>query len=418
MELLKVFVGDGAASAVGSALSKNTMVKGDLLLLDATTHAIATGSSTAVVIAGCNDKGIYVSAPITNANIKYLNYQTYTSPVEATSTVAINATPLLVAGDTYTVGVQIKEDLRMGTYNKNTEILASYVVPSSAVITNTATNFVYLKEMASNLAKGFAANPLTSAGAPSQLIKAVRTATGGTLTALGMAAGVTKGARQVTATSHGRAVGDFVALDGALYQIEAVTTNSFTLDTAFQGATASLSSNIAGGAGQAAYYSVVPTAFNFVFTSLAQTQQNRYDQFRMVDFVIVTPKGNSTGIFTVTSTAPTYPTGSYRQVRDLEEKAYTNSMPLINYREFPFETFPLNADSGTNYAILTIGFVSSWGYNYMQSNQNEFLHTVVVAAPAVDGSQFDSVNSPANSSNFATTFNAWYTGTDPFSNLT
>jgi hypothetical protein len=46
------------------------------------------------------------------------------------------------------------------------------------------------------------------------------------------------------------------------------------------------------------------------------------------------------------------------------------------------------------------------------------LQTVVVAAPAVDGSQFDSVNSPANSSNFATTFNAWYTGTDPFSNLT
>jgi hypothetical protein len=53
----------------------------------------------------------------------------------------------------------------------------------------------------------------------------------------------------------------------------------------------------------------------------------------------------------------------------------------------------------------------------MQSSQNEFLHTVVVAAPAASGSPFDSDISP-NGNNFATVWNAWYTGTDPFTNLT
>jgi len=405
MELLKVFVGD---AAISGTVNKNTMIKGDLLLLDASTHAVADANSTSVVIAACNDKGIYLSAPISASNIKYINYQAAGSGTEAQGSVAIAATPLLVAGDTYTIGVQIKEDLRMGTYNKNTEILASYVVPSSASITDAASNFTYLKDMASTMAKGFAANPLTSAGSPSQLVKVVRTATGGTKLALGMAAGVTKGARQVTATAHGRSVGDFVALDGALYQIESKTTDTFTLDTAYQGNTATLTSNAGGGAGQAAYFSVVPTAFNFSFTAIAQSQQNRYDQFRMVDFVIITPKGNSTGIFTVTKTDPVYPTGSYRQIRDLEEKAHTNSMPLINYREFPFEVFPLNADPSLSYATLTIVYTLGAGYNYMQSSQKEFLHTVVVAAPVASNSQFDPTITPtANPSNFATTWNVW-----------
>jgi hypothetical protein len=405
MELLKVFVGD---SAISGAVNKNTMVKGDLLLLDATTHAVATANSEAVVIAACNDKGVYVSAPITKAGIKYIKYQAYTPPVEAQGSVDILATPLLVAGETYTLGVQIKEDLRMGTYNKNTEILASYVVPSTAVITSTGTNYPFLKEMASTLAKGFSANPMTSAGSPYQLIKVTRNATGGTIT--GAAYAVVKGSRQVTLASHGRSAGDLVSLDGGIYMVEsAPTTSVFTLDTAFQGDTKTLTSGTTVATGNGGFYAsgTQPTSFSFNFIGVVQTMKNRYDQFRMVDFVIITPKGNSTGIFDVTPTTSTLPTGTYRQIRDLEEKAYTNSFPLINYREFPFEDFTLNATSGTQYATFTIAYTSGWGYNMMQSNQAEFLQTVVVAAPAALNSQFDATLGTANASNFATTWNVW-----------
>jgi hypothetical protein len=418
MELLKVFVGDGAASAVGAALSKNTMVKGDLLLLDATTHAVATGSSTAVVIAACNDKGVYVSAPFTNASIKYINYKTYSGPTEATATATVGATAL-AASTTYSIGVQIKEDLRMGTYNKNTEIIGSYTTPASIP----SDGFVKM-EMASTLAKGFAANPLTSAGSPYQLISAFRQSPGTAFTGVTSTTQnlvVTRGSRQVTYSgtlNTGVVPGVVLNLGSSWYLVEKVDTTNriITLDTAFQGTSATITAGT--GANNAYFTATLPTSFTFEFDGVAQTQQNRYDQFRMVDFVVITPKGNDAGLVTVTATAPVYPTGTYRQIRDLEEKAHTNSMPLINYREFPFEVFPLNATAGVEYATLTIAYTSESGYNYMQSNQNDFLHTVIVAAPAADGSQFDSVNSPANSSNFATTFNAWYTGTDPFSNLT
>lgn len=409
MELLKVFVGD---AAISGAVNKNTMVKGDLLLLDATTHAVATGSSESVVVAAYNDKGVYVSAPISNANIKYIRYQTYTAPSEASATAVIDDAKI-DAGATYTLGVQIKEDLRMGTYNKNTEILASHVCPAGAASS--------VLEVASTLAKGFAANPLTSAGSPYQLIKVVREAVAGTtMTALPNNPVVTQGSREVSCISHALNAGDIVNLGGNVYLVEGSrSTSLFTLDTAYQGPSTTLTAGTTAGASAAGEMTALQVGdVKFVFTAIAQTQQNRYDKFRMVDFEVITPKGNDEGIFTVVKTAPTYPTGTYRQIRDLEEQAYTNNMPLINYREFPFEVFPLNATSGTEYATLTVAYTSASGYNYMQSSQKEFLHTIVVAAPAASTSQFDSVLSPANASNFATTWNLWYTGTDPFSNLT
>ncbi len=307
----------------------------------------------------------------------------------------------------------------MGTYNKNTEILASYVVPSSASITDTASNYTYLKDMASTLAKGFSANPMTSAGSPYQLIKVTRNATGGTIT--GAAYAVVKGSRQVTLASHGRSTGDLVSLDGGIYMVESVVSTSvFTLDTAFQGDTKTLTSGTTIATGNGGFYAsgAQPTSFSFDFIGVVQTMKNRYDQFRMVDFVIITPKGNSTGIFDVTPTTSTLPTGTYRQIRDLEEKAYTNSFPLINYREFPFEDFALNATSGTQYATFTIAYTSGWGYNMMQSNQAEFLQTVVVAAPEGLNTQFDSTLSTANASNFATTWNVWNSAAYSFANPT
>jgi hypothetical protein len=133
----------------------------------------------------------------------------------------------------------------------------------------------------------------------------------------------------------------------------------------------------------------------------------------MVEFIVITPKGFDTSLSTslvVTETASTQPVGSYRQVRDMEERAYTNANPLINYREFPFEDFVLNADSTQNsYALLTLTYNLTSGYNYMQSNTKEFPQTLVVAAPvAVDG-LFD--NTPASGTTFASLFNTWYGST-------
>ena len=412
MELLKVFVGDAALSSASA--TKNTMVKGDLLLLDATTHDVATGSSTSVVIAACNDKGIYVSAPITNANIKYLNYANSASvtPAETQSTVVMpQFSNAVAAGTTLTLGVQIKEDLRMGTYNKNTEILSSYVAPSSSTVTTT--------EVAASLAAGFSANPLSSSGSPYQLVKVERTCST-TPVGLGASVNVVKGAKGfTTSASVTLADGAVLSIAGGVYQIApggGGTGTSFILDTAYQGETAT----VATGTSSTTVGTITiasSSIWGFKFTGVAQTQKNRYDQFRMVDFVVITPKGNDAGFFTISKTGPTYPIGSYRQVRDLEEKAYTNSMPLINYREFPFETFPINADPTFTYDILTIGFTTNWGYNMMQSNQSEFLQTVVVAAPRVAQGQFDATVSPAIANNFAGIFNTWYTGTDPFGNI-
>lgn len=415
MDLLKVFVSNGANT--GSDV--NNMVVGDILLLDASNYStVITANTVAVVIAGKNSKGIYFSSPIKKSNIKYTSRVDDSVGTEASAIVVMDkgtsGSTGIIAGSTHSLGIQIKEDLRMGTYNKNTEVIASYVCPSSGVPALVAS------ELSQTLAKGFAANPLTSAGSPSQLVKVTRTSTGGTIAALGVVASVVTGARTVTATGHTVTIGDYVKLDGAAYQVEAVTTNTFTLDTGYQGATANLTSNIAGGAGQAAFYPATnPTDFGFVFAAVPQTQKNRYDQFRMVNFIVITPKGNDLSLFTVTPTAQTYPVGTYRQVRDLEEKAYTNSMPLINYREFPFEEFPIIArPTSNNYDIFTTTFVVENGYNYMQSNTSQFLQTVVICGISGTGTEFDKDASLNNFAEFWTTFVGSGSANDVFLDLT
>jgi len=412
MELLKVFVGD----ASGVALSVAAMVPGDLLLLDAATYtplAANTSGLTSkdVVIASCISKnGVNTpvfSTPIKKTNIKYITAvnDNEASVAETTSTTVVNVTSTgIAAGTTHSLGIQIKEDLRMGTYNKNTEVIASYVVPSSGVPTDVQ------GDLTSTLAKGFAANPLTSAGSPYQLVKVVRTATGGTTLSLGgTSVTVTQGGREVkTSTASGRTAGQTVNLGGNVYLIESVSsTTSFVLDTAYQGPSATLTPGATPGSTAASYYTVLPTGISFVFTAVAQSQKNRYDQFRMVDFVVISPKGNDLGLFTTTKTAAVYPVGSYAQVRDLEEKAYTNSNPLINYREFPFETFPLNATSGTYYCMVNVSYTSGWGYNMMQSNQPEFLQTAVIAAPFAADGQFDVTPTTTNAGSFLETWSAW-----------
>jgi hypothetical protein len=418
MDLLKVFVGD----ASGVAASVSAMVPGDLLLLDAATYtplAANTSGLTSkdVIIASCISKnGVNTpvfSTPIKKTNIKYITAvnDNEASFAEGTSTATVSTTAL-AASSTYSIGVQIKEDLRMGTYNKNTEIIGAYTTPA----TIPSDGFVKM-EMASTIAKGFAANPLTSAGAPSQLVNVTRTfsalPTGNTNTAATFT--MKRGSRQVTwvtgtdTLAAGVVAGVVLSLADSWYLVESVdrTNGIITLDTAYQGTATTAIKNATVALTTAYYTATNPTTFNFKFTAIAQTQQNRYDQFRVVDFVVITPKGNDAGLVTIAATAPVYPIGSYRQIRDLEEKSYTNSNPLINYREFPFETFPLNATPGTFYCIVTVSYVSGWGYNMMQSSQPEFLQTAVVAAPFAADGQFDVTPTTTNAGSFLETWSAW-----------
>lgn len=421
MELLKVFVGDGANTGTTVA----TMVKGDLLLLDATTYAAATSGSTAVVIAGKNDNGVYYSSPITNANVLYANLKNDVAAVEKVVT-AVVGTLDVVANTTYTIGVQIKEDLRMGTYNKNTEILSSYVAPPSIA---GLTDIVLKADMASTIAKGFSANPLTSAGSPSQLVRAMRVFTALPTGAEDTAATftLTPGSKQITwvtgtdTLAAGVVAGVILNLGDSWYLVDKVdsTNGIITLDTAYQGTNTTATKNATEAITTAFYVPVAnyPDGFTFKFTAIAQTQQNRYDQFRMTEFIVITPKGFDTSLSTslvVTETAATQPIGSYRQVRDLEEKAYTNSNPLINYREFPFQDFALNANPTVNtYDIFTITYNAASGYNYLQSSGKVFPQTVVVAAPAQSSGQFDR----GASGSFANLFDAWYSGANIFADI-
>ena len=420
MDLLKVFVGD----ASGVATSVAAMVPGDLLLLDAATFtplAANTSGLTSkdVVIASCISKnGVNTpvfSTPIKKSNIKYITAvnDNEASFAEGTSTATVGTTDL-AASSTYSIGVQIKEDLRMGTYNKNTEIIGSYTTP--AVLSGDLS--VYKMEMASTIARGFAANPLTSASSPSQLVNVTRTFTTLPSNATNTAATFTMvpGSKQVTYASGDTlaatcVAGCILSLNDSWYLIDKVdiTNKIVTLDTAYQGTATTATKNATVALGTAYFITVTnyPDTFNFKFTAIVQTQKNRYDQFRVVDFVVITPKGNDSGLVTIAATAPVYPVGSYRQIRDIEEKAYTNSNPLINYREFPFETFPLNATSGTFYCIVTVSYVSGWGYNMMQSSQPEFLQTAVIAAPFAADGQFDVTPTTTNAGSFLETWSAW-----------
>jgi hypothetical protein len=398
MELLKVFVGDGTASPA----SVGAMTKGDVLLLNASTYEPYSTGSGDVVIAVCTDKGVEYSTPIKKTNVLYANYTTPTSYAakKITFSLGTDGSNDIAAGGTYSLGIQIKEDLRMGTYNKNTEVIASHTCVSS-----TADK---IWSVASTLAKGFSANPMTSAGSPYQLVKVVRTSSATTVTILANDATVTQGAREVLCTAHGFTGGELVILGGNLYTVEGKRTdNIFTLDTAYQGPSRTLTKSTSvdpANGGSIATGSV--GTISFVFEAVAQTMKNRYDQFRLVEFDVIYPKGWVASA-PVINTKTTYPVGSYRQIRDLEEKAYTNSTPLINYREFPFEDFVLNADPTQNsYCMLTITYNATSGYNYLQSNMKEFPQTLVVAAPALANALFD--NDSASFVTFAELFNTWY----------
>jgi hypothetical protein len=410
MELLKVFVGDGASSAAAQSQTLAGMAEGDIYLCRADSHAILTqaqavalGDDVAVKVVTKNSRGLKFSSPITRKSVSYSSYKASVSYTPKNVTFTPNSGDMAVS-TTYTLGVQIKEDLRMGTYNKNTEVLTSYTSASSIPT---------VAEVASALAAGFTANPLTSAGSPYQLVKVVRTG-GGTVT--GNAATVVPGAREVTfASAHGKAVGDWVSLDGAAYQIEKLIGTAGTivhLDTAYQGTLTSLTSASTQAAGTSGTFGATPTSIKLEFYAVNQTMKNRYDQFRVVEFDVIYPKGWEDSTMVVT-TKTTQPVGSYRQIRDLSEKAFTNVNPLINYREFPFETFDMENGGviPTTATFTQFVFTHSLasGYNYMQSSNKEFLQTTVCAVRSDSGSDGTVVDSDTTNNYFGSVLVGWYT---------
>jgi len=427
MDVLKVFVNGGTNT--GTTL--DSMVEGDIFLVkasDNTRLTAATGSALAnsvdVRVAARTSKGIMFSTPFNRSTVSYVNYK---APVAATQKV-VTTTLADIANDsttynkTYTLGIQIKEDLRMGTYNKNTEILATAVTPSTAY----SSAAVAMKDITSQIAKGFAANPLTSTSPASispspQLVKVERTNAGTVvvLASSGATLAVTQGSK-VAVLTHGTltstpAVGSVLSISGKVYLIEAYDTISstvkrITLDTAYQGASAAaLSANTSGAVG------VITTTstWAFVFTGIVQPKGDRFSQFRMVDYIVTYPKGfDVSGQLTVTlTTAPVQPIGSWKQVRQMEETAFTNTMPLINYREFPFEDFSLNVNlsaTTATYAIFTLvhstGGVNS--YNFSQSNYREFPQTTVCAVTGAEAAVADDGTDADDT--FANALVGWY----------
>jgi len=414
MELLKVFVGDGTTPTKTIA----ALTQGDMLLVKASDNSVLTQATAAalsnseqVKVVGKNSKGLVFSTPFSRNDVVKVNYVegSAVTPKVMTATLADIANDSTTYSKTYSLGVQIKEDLRMGTYNKNTEIIVSATTPSSIY----SSVVEGMKDITSTLAKGFAANPLTSSGSPYQLVKVERTGSG-TITALGTSGtttfSVVQGARQVTASGNVTvAPGAIVSIAGILYMVETGVTAGtiFSLDTAYQGATATVTSGTSSSTfGTVA--TVDENTWGFKFTGVTPARSNKFDQYRVTDFVVVYPKGfDAAGQITVaTSTALVYGKGTWAQVRDMEERSFTNANPLVNYREFPFSDYNLNADAiatTTLFNLFTLVHNAPAGYNYMQSSGKTFPQVTVCALPysSQDGS-------PADNNHFSSVLVGWW----------
>jgi len=392
MELLKVFVGDGSSASTIAG-----MAQGDVLLVKASDNSVLTQATAAtlsnseqVKVVGKNSKGLVFSTPFSRNDVVKVNYVAGSgvTPKVMTATLADIANDSTTYSKTYSLGVQIKEDLRMGTYNKNTEVIVSATTPSSAYAAGTFNDAVEagMADITSTMAKGFAANPLTSSGSPYQLVKVERTGSG-TITALGQTLTVVTGEKGVTSGTV------------------------FSLDTAYQGASATVSSGTTSSTvGTVA--NVTANTWGFKFTGVTPARSNKFDQYRVTDFVVVYPKGfDAAGQITVaTSTALVYGKGTWAQVRDMEERSFTNISPLVNYREFPFSDYELNSDlvavgsrSSTNYNLFTLVHNAPAGYNYMQSSGKTFPQVTVCAFPTSSND-----GTPGDNNYFSSVLVGWW----------
>lgn len=409
-QTLKAFVGDGA----NTGTTKATLASGDLLILNAADHTAYSSGSGDIVIAGKTDKGLILSTNIKKANIIYADFKVGAATAQKVVKFELGD-EVLAASTDYSLGVSIKEDQRM-VYNSNAKFVANY--KTGTTVASGITEYSYI---ASSFAKQFALQPALAYGSPSRLVKVDRIDGGSTpaMTTLGTGANATvvQGSRTVTtAATHSAVAGSVISLAGVIYVVDSVeSTTSFTIDVPYEGSSAIVNAGttVANNAGIVTFTGTGGATsgnITFRFTGVAQGRENRYSQNREVDFNIIYPRGFVTSLPAVsTAFAPGY--GTYAAIRDIEERAYTNAFPHINYREFPFEDWVFNVDlsaKSTLYNVLTLTYSLNMEHgDFMTGGIPATQHTLVIAAPAVADGQMDS----GTAGTFATLFNTWYGST-------
>lgn len=409
-EVLKVFVGDG----VNTGTSKATLSAGDLLIKLASNESSNPSSAGEdIVIFGKTNKGLRRSTKIKKANIIYANFAVGAATTQKVTRFALGGETLAASTD-YALGIEIKENQRT-VYNSNAKFIANYKTGS------VASGITEYAMIASAFAKQFANQPSLAYGSINRLVKVERYDTGSTpaMSTLGSGANatVTAGSRTVTtAAAHSAVAGSVISLAGVIYIVDSVeSTTQFTIDVPYEGATATVNAGttVATNAGIVTFTGTGGATsgnITFRFTGVAQARENKYSQNVEVDYNVIYPRGFVTAV-PVVSTAFVPGVGTYAQLRDLEERAYTNSTPHINYKNFPFEDWEFNVDlssRSTLYNLLTITYILDDGNrNFMQGSARGTEHTIVVAAPAVADGQMDS----GTAGTFATLFNTWYGST-------
>lgn len=410
----KVLVGDGTNAintAAHSTATKDNMAKGDLFLLNASTHAVLTeaeaaalGDNDGVVFVAKTDEGIIESPILKRKDIKSSAYKAYTAPTEKKITLKLGDAyvgPTATSnGVPVTVNLAIRSDQKE-FWNKNPSFLATFTPKADGNI-NSAT----AAEAASELHKQYTRNPFTSAGSPLQLVKVTRSTTGGTVTEVGTDGvttfSVVKGSRTVVASGNVTvATGAYIILDNATYLVETgTTTTTFYLDTAFQGETQTLTSGDGGTTEVGTVAS--PTNWNLVFEAVVQPIK-KWDWYVQVDFDVFKVNG-FTSASTLTTVAQVIPSGTYHQVRDMERKNYTHQRFNHNFTEHPADEYVNNATVGTQYGIFTLEAATTGYGDYMTARQGkEFAVTLTIAAPLVAGEQM----AVATSNSFAGIVAAW-----------
>ena len=152
---------------------------------------------------------------------------------------------------------------------------------------------------------------------------------------------MTKGSNIVSVTAHGLAVGTYINLNGGTYKITATTTNTITIDVAYQGDTETILV-----AAQAAAFTGAASAiteWGFKLTGLPQNSKisraanEPLDEYEWVDFTagfnIAGEDATLSANALVTKTQGQGGQGYWKQIADIEEKAkgYLGDTDKRNY---------------------------------------------------------------------------------------
>lgn len=237
----RVLIGDGANAASITHLSQ--IKKGDLFLLkeDKTVIANATLAAaipkyeTVYIAMGTGDGKFILSSPIQGNTVSAYTGTAYVAPAEMVATLGYNGTIgtsiAAVAGTDYRLRVLIKDRNRING-QRMTNFDVNYTPATGETAEDVASKIVNLfeqKDAGHNASEG--------------IVKLERVSDG-TRAAFANNTTVTKGSKTVLCTAHGLSIGDVVKFQGISYLITAVETDSFTIDTIYQGVTETITGGV------------------------------------------------------------------------------------------------------------------------------------------------------------------------------